>query len=618
MNIFIKSLIFLFFIETIFCSDKYIKIDFDFGYETIIKKLQDNWSFQKTGPNGINKIYFSTTVKNNWEDTAGYKILTEFELKPFDNLYVKSNLKILPQYADRFFQTVNDEHRMYLQKENLKIINTEIKYNTNLGYLRYFKNIGHYHWQHEGDIFGLFLEQLEPEKYLRVSGRTVPEGVEVNLAYRDKKLNMFFGPEVKWGYRDGLYSRLSFDTDIVKKIKHTFVFVSDKPEFVTFVNPQERLTKVSYALKYNISKMNTIQLGLLYCPFRLNREFKYVEEVPEGEGDFGSKFKIYSKKTSLNDAFGGKIDLRIGSVKKFFEEIKLSYSHLAAVAGNKQEISLYAYRRFGHINTLAMELVYRKPIYGPLPLIKDEQGTVVLSPRGPFDPFWVNWENREASVFMLTYTFDPTPYSWFYQYQPNILEEWNLNPKEDARFAFAVQTKLSNYPTSTDRLYYWDENGKIAWERYDVSGCWPTKTYIGELSFVGKFRFYPLRLTTSLSFGDSLAKGSYAYTEENLKPINNFYKAVFNLEFGRWLISADIGFNVWGPEDWFVTFGESYDRLYKFLISRDFNLYGNKLNLSMRYIAAREVDKKYLAPEITEFDEIHLFFSMKFGILGKF
>ena len=615
-------LILFLFTVSIFCLDKYVKVDLQLDYESVVKKLQDNWSYQEEGPNGINKIYFSTYVKNNWDYSSGYKILTELEFVPFNNFYVKSNLKMVPQYADRFYQTVNDDHRVYLEKTNLKITNAEIKYNTNLGYIRYFKNVGHYHWGYEGDIFGLFLEQLEPERYLRVSGRTVPEGTEINLVYRDKKLNIFFGPEVKWGYHDGIYSRLSFNTNVARKIfTHTFVLASDKPEFIMFANPEERLTRIAYTLRFDVSKRKDfVQLGLLYSPFRLDKEFKYVEELKEGEGDFGSKYKIYSDKTSLKDAFGGKIEFNINSYEKFLEEIKLSYSYLGAVAGNKQEISLYSYRRFGYMNTLAAKFIYRKPIYGPLPLIKDQQGTIILAPRGPFDPFWVNWDNRETVMFLLTYTFDPTPYTWFYQYEPNVLDNWNLNPKEDAKLSFAIQTKVASYPTNTDRMYYWDPNGKITWEEYGQTGCWATKNYVGEMSFLSRYRVNPVRLTTKISFGDSLAKGSYPYTdaEGKLKPITNFYKIGLTAEFKDLTLATELGFNIWGPEDWFETFGESYDRFYQFLISKKFEFYGNELNLALKYLATRDVDKKYLAKEIAEFDEIYLLVSTKFGVLGKF
>ena len=622
-------------------AENYLKLDFDLNFENITKKLSDGWIYEETGPNGINKIYFSSsTAKNDWNSSQGLKIYTNLDFVPFNNLFIKSKLVFIPQYADRFYQTVNDEHRMYLEKTNFKIIDTEIKYTSNIGVLRYFKGIGHTHWgydpgivnvfeglstyryeiiRYQGDLFNLYKEQYDTERYLRVSGRNVPEGVELNLAYRDTKFDLVFGPEVIWGYKDGIYSKFNFSTYISNWIfKHALIFTSDKPEYITFSDPNERLTNYQYALRIYPNSKNSIDLGVLYCPFRLDKQYTYVEEVKEGEGDYGTKYKIHSDKTSSKDAFGTKLCLNIVSYKKFIEELKLNYTYLAPVAGNKQEFSISGWKRIGDINTVSLDFIYRKPIYGALPLIKDINGTIILSPRGPYDPFWVNWDNREATIFSFTYTFDPTPYTWFYKYQPNILEDWNLNPQENSDFAFAVQTKLAKYPTSTDRIYYWDENGKITWEKYGASGCWPTKDYVGEFTFVGRFKFYPIKLTTKLSFGDSLAKGSYAYTEENLKPITNFYKLGLSLELGSWLVSTSLGYNIWGPEEWFETFGESYDRLYQIFVSKKFAIFNTDFIASVKYNAVRETDKKYLAPEIADFDEIYLSLSTRFGIKGKF
>ncbi|MFN3550967.1 MAG: hypothetical protein ACK4WJ_04085 [Endomicrobiia bacterium] len=611
--------IFLFF--NLLFSEGYTNLDFTLNYENITKKLLDGWKYNRVGPGGINKVYEKTgDITSDWENSSGFKILTDFNFSPSHNIFVKSRILFLPQYADRFYQTVNDEHRMFIENTKTKLINLELKYDHNLGYLRYFKAEGHYHWGYEGDLFSLLKEQFDTERYLRVSGRTVPEGAELNLAYRDKKLHLFLGPEIMWGYHDGIYLKTGFDTDILEKtFTHTIFYTSDKPEYITFANPQERVQNIAYVLKFNTYKKDTLEIGFLYKPFRLDKEYKYVKEVEEGEGTYASKYQIFEDKTKTQDAFGSSIQYTIYSYKKLLEEIKIKYSYLGAVAGNKQEISFSAWKRINKKSTLSGGFVYRKPLYGPLPLIKDINGTIILSPRGPFDPFWVHWENRENTTLSLTYTYDPTAPSWFYKYQADILDYWNLNPNEDAKFAFAVQAKIMNYPTNTDRLYYWDENGKIVWESNNATGAWATKSLLGEITFLGRLRIYPLRLTGKISFGDSLAKGSYAYTEENLKPITNFYKLSLITDIGRWwYIETDLGFNIWGPEEWFETFGESYDRFYKFAITRKLNIFDNNFYITARYIGARDVDNKYLSPEIAEFDEIYFSLSTKFALKLNF
>ena len=49
-------------------------------------------------------------------------------------------------------------------------------------------------------------------------------------------------------------------------------------------------------------------------------------------------------------------------------------------------------------------------------------------------PFWVNWDNREASLISFIVTYNPTPDTPFYFHEPNKLEEWNMNPGERRTF----------------------------------------------------------------------------------------------------------------------------------------------------------------------------------------
>lgn len=55
---------------------------------------------------------------------------------------------------------------------------------------------------------------------------------------------------------------------------------------------------------------------------------------------------------------------------------------------------------------------------------------ILTTVRGFNQPFWVwwrntptGWDNRETNQFVFTFTYDPTPDTWFYLYEPNTIEE---------------------------------------------------------------------------------------------------------------------------------------------------------------------------------------------------
>jgi outer membrane protein OmpA-like peptidoglycan-associated protein len=94
-----------------------------------------------------------------------------------------------------------------------------------------------------------------------------------------------------------------------------------------------------------------------------------------------------------------------------------------------------------------------------------------------------------------------------------------------------------------------------------------------------------------------------------LKPITNYFTSGIAANTGEYHFKLRYSQDVWGPEWWFREFGEAYDRLYQAQISRDFD----NVNVGIDYVGAHEYDKKYLAPEIGDFDEIRAFVTMYFG-----
>src|SRR5581483_3598395 len=143
-------------------------------------------------------------------------------------------------------------------------------------------------------------------------------------------------------------------------------------------------------------------------------------------------------------------------------------TYLGPVAGDKEEFDADAARSLAGAWTLAGAYIYRQPVIGPVPLLYEgtvaNPGAVIATPRGPDDPFWVQWDNRKAHIVSLTLVYNPTPGTAFFKYQPNVLDSWNINPDVEAPWTAALQYRMTDYLTDTDRLYYYDEEGNLFYD----------------------------------------------------------------------------------------------------------------------------------------------------------
>ena len=327
--------------------------------------------------------------------------------------------------------------------------------------------------------------------------------------------------------------------------------------------------------------------------------------------------------TGTADAVGlsARLTIKPSSVDAIIETAVLEIARLGLVAGNKQEYKLQLQRRLSSTLNATLEALYREPIIGPLPLVYEgtaaNPGPAIFIPRGAESPFWVNWSNRTAEIITITCTYDPTPKTWFYLYRDGILDEWNLNPREDAPYSFAAQWVFSRYPGGTDRLLYYNENGAMTWESISA-GAWPINQYLGTFSLLNRFRFKQWDICADIGVGESPALGSMGYTTDTAvsKPITGYgalgLRAVYRNEYTAQLRYTQ---NAWGPEDWHRTFGESYDQLIQGSLSKQF---GDDIKAGVEYTNLQENDYEYIAPSLGTYEEARFFLSVSFGPVVPF
>lgn len=579
-------------------------------------RLGDNWAVAPSGWRGINKTYTHTTsTSTHSESVFGESLFLNVGFHPLEALSGTLDFEAINDYADRYWMPVNLEHRMSIEGRNFNWNRADITFTQDWWSLRYFRNVGHYNWSNRGDLFDLYAEQPDPARYLRVSGRSVPEGYQLNAAGDYGSLELIYGPEAIWDYRNGIYANYGISGLGLK----THLIYRD--HIIPYGEPDEHMRSAEVSTSFEVVD-NVIQLGALYQPFRLNRAYDYVEEVAQGQGYLGSAFIKKTGTTSTSDAFGGSVKLLMRPFV-FFSDTLFQYTHLGLVAGNKQEFKSQFNSKITSAFTSSLEYSYRKPLQRAMPLVYEgtaaNPGPAMTEPRGPNSPFWVGWgwkptgwDNREASVFAATLTYDPTPKTWFYLNEANRLEKWNLNPDEDAVFSCALRGSLTRYPSSTDRLLYWDENGHMVWEGPMQSEPWASDGYLGGLTFIGKLFMPHWEFLLELSGGESPALNGFAYTTSTAKekPVTGYFSSGITVRHGPYTGTFGYSQDAWGPEVWHQQFGETFDQLFQVGLARKF---GDMVTAGIDYVGARENDHKYFAPGLGDYDEYHCSLRLAFG-----
>lgn len=618
---------------------KSLRIDGNLTFDLWAHQLQPGWGIYS---DKLSKLYNHDLVsEDTWHYFGGQTLNMDFSYRPSKNWTMMLGILAIGTYADRFYIPINDEHRLDYNNSKIKWTRGEIAYKGDRFQASLNGGIGHYHWENEGDMFQLYPEQFDVYNYRRISGRQTPRGLDLKYAGDFGKLELVHGAEEVWGDHTSTYGKYNWRWGY---FNNAFIFKNARISWGE--KPKEHLNAYELTTKIDMIEPVPIDLGILYQPFRLGREYLYIEEsgsnnlytVPNSTYTINTGSRLVkSGTTETSDALGYKTRVGFRFIPGI-EEVSLGYAHLGAVAGNKNEYSGGIKKELNVFTNLDFTGIYQKPIYGPLPYLYEgtaaDPGPGVIRPRARNDAFWVTMENRQAHIYKLTLNFDPTPSSWLYLWQPNILEEWNMNPKEDATFALAFQYLARKYPTTTDRWYYRTRDDDILWEGesdptkefwdYRPNGKWPTTEWLH--SFNTMVRLIPApsyKFWVNLKWGQDVATSALAYTlktDEN-KPITNFFLGTIWLDKKPYKASATYGKDIWGWEEWHQRFGGTDDRLYKFSLSRTWEnapFVSTDSTLGIEYVGIREKDDLYVYPELGSFDEWRLFFNLHFGSLVVF
>ena len=228
----------------------------------------------------------------------------------------------------------------------------------------------------------------------------------------------------------------------------------------------------------------------------------------------------------------------------------------------------------------------------------------------------MDWSNREAHILNLTMVFDPTPGTWFYKNQPNMLSADNLNPDEDAAWSGAVQYTMTYYPTATDRQYYYDENGNVIWDPITHVGAQATVYPFSSGTGLVQWKKDRWHVVYDLSFGEALAGAGVAYNADTTyyKPSTVFVQSGISVQWDMYKAFFRYGQNVWGPNDFEIQQGLGYKHVYQTGLSAQFM---KQFEAGFRYVGTRQ-DNDFLGADMGAFNEYSLFFTWHFSLQHNF
>ncbi len=574
---------------------------------------------------GLNKAYtynHNSSTRPNTETEIGQILYLTGAIRPHESFYADARISYLGNYADTLWRPINDPHRQEVTDKKLQFLQGEAEFRNNDARLRVFQGKSFEDWRAKGDLFGLLPGQYELERYLNFSGHGVPRGAEGQWQTRLGELGFVAGPEVMWGAGRSVFARYNITRRAVRFAaiyKHAEIPFGEEGEDL-------RAAETTLSMEPMGGRLG-VKTGLLYQPFRLDRPYQRAERTAPGQGTYGSSYIISDDITREHDAWGGTLQLSYYP-DYFLDRVDAGYEVRRPVAGNKQEYTAAAYKKMTQYLSTNFQYAFREPIVGPLPFLyqgtPDNPGALLVSPRGEFSPFWVTSnsegdiaDNRKAHMLKWTFTQDSTPETWLFRYDPHILDFYNVNPLEDAQWAYAFQYRVEYFPTGTDHTFYFDKEGRAVWEGPYHSGAWATKAPLHSASFLLHRKVGALRNLFLLQGGESMATGSDAYTTrtDGPKPLTSFLRIQDELHLGPYTVAALVSANDWGPEEFHRRFGETFDRLYQLRAQRDFR---TRSTVGISYIRAREEDNRFFQPDLGGFDEWRIFFIQRFGVLARF
>ena len=534
-----------------------------------ISNLQAQFTTFNTGGSLITTPELSDGTGQGFPDIQGFYHMQSYfvgvEGKPSENIRAEINFNILGNVAgnpidDIFYENVGRPIQVnspngpvtLVDNNRLRVYNAEFEWNAKDFDMRGFYRTGHYHWQYEGDFFGLYPEAYYGPNLDIYNGEIL--GVEVDGKGELSGLKAAFGPQLWWGANPavllkyqtklaGLDVAAVYHKDIVagNGIDENGNRILDPAQARSGVIPSLPTERATIALEKEVGKFG-FAVGAIWGGRPLNGRVyqdindagQVVNDRIQSKDNWGGKAKI----TFTNGGFNMYAQSSIrGLVANGGADQTLTFTGWTLKDSGSGNVSNFlsgiAYN-FGGKFQIAPNFMWQQPLVDPMP---NDVGAPGRLRNWVDDQFSVRAGNREMTAGEILFTFDPTPATYMY--------EFNNDLAEDAPFAFNLGFIYRHLPTTQDAAIGF--NADRSFFAFNISA--PAED-LWEVNSRMVSKVNPnLGLIANLYYGTAQANG------DSDRAINRFgadLRMIYNKMKITWMVKV----NDWGP----------------FYYHRDFNL----------------------------------------------
>ena len=477
--------------------------------------------------------------------------------QPSANMRAEVNFNILGNVAENaideiFYENRNrpvvvntDDGNVTLTDNNrVQVYNASFDWKSDDFDVRGFYRTGHYHWQYEGDVFGLYPEANYGPNLDIYGGEVI--GIEVDGKGVLDGLKAAFGPQLWWGANPAVllkYRKKIGNYDFTG-VYHEDVSENGEAQTSGFI-PLPKTRRLTLALERKYENFG-FQLGGIWGGQPLNgREFQDIRYNNDGTNDvvvdkinssdnWGGKLKITYTKGTFNwyaqSAVMGLVANGGADATTTFTGWKLKDSG----SGNQTNFLTGFTFNSGNLQ-IAPNFLWQKPLVAAMPNDVNAPGRLrnIQS-----DPFIVR-ANRETTAGEILFSYDPTPGTWMY--------EWDNDRAEDAKFAMNLGVVYRHLPTTQDAWIGFFANRS--------SFAFPTSAPAEDLwevnSRIVSKRSPEFGFIANLYYGNGQANGSDARL---IKRGGGDIRMIYN----KLKVTATAKFNDWGPFDYHRDFNLTY------------------------------------------------------------
>ena len=403
-------------------------------------------------------VDFEAQPAGNMTGQLSLNILGNVPENPIDETFYENRERPVKVLGQNGWETISGTERVSVYRASVSWKHRDFD-------LEGFYRGQHYHWGYEGDFFGLYREANYGPNIDMYNGNA-PIGMELTARRSLKGLVIAMGPELWWGANPTIlakYRRELGSFGPFRDLSAAVVVQKDLADQKNVVSssalPTPQTRKATLHLQSSIRDFG-LELGAIWAgQEKVGRTFTYVDDSGQPTLDeirpldtFGGKFKLtWGKGRVLWYAQGALMGL-VADGGPTAVQTYTGWLLKDSGMGNQVNALTGLTWSLGNLQ-VAPNVLWQKPIEGPNP--SPWLRNVVVAN----DPFAVG-ANRETVAAELLLSWDPTPATWMYA--------WNNDMVEDARLAWNLGLVVRRHETGTDAGQYFAEDGETIYA-YDAS-----------------------------------------------------------------------------------------------------------------------------------------------------